>query len=216
MLIAHLVPLALGAAVSPALLAVVLEVLATQGPRARRSVLGYLVGAALPLILLGVVGLFLVPQLLQRRVTGAGRVVDAVDVVLGAFLILLAVGLTVRRPRKGAQGNQSRTGASRMIGLGVVMMLTNVSTIVLTLAGLREIALADVSSPPKAAALAFLVVVALTPIWLPLLVAVAAPRVMARVLGPASTLMRRHGRSIAVVVSVVSGGYLVGRGLRWW
>ena len=62
-----------------------------------------------------------------------------------------------------------------------------------------------------AVALLVLVAVAMTPVWLPLAVDVAAPRATERVLAPFARLMQRHGTVLAASVSGVFGVYLLVR-----
>jgi hypothetical protein len=62
----HAVPLALGAAISPALVGVTVELLATGGSRRRTEVLAYLVGGTASLLAIGVLGLSAAPAILER------------------------------------------------------------------------------------------------------------------------------------------------------
>ena len=96
----HAVPLALGAAVSPALVAVTVELLATGGSHRRIDVLFYLLGGAAPLLGLGVLGLFAVPAILGPSNARQQLSVDVVDAVLGLALLVLATRLVIRRLRR--------------------------------------------------------------------------------------------------------------------
>lgn len=215
----HAVPLALGAAISPALVAVTVELLATGGSRRRIEVLAYLLGGAVPLLGIGVLGLFAVPAILGPSNAREQLSVDVVDAVLGLALLVLATRLVIRRLRQPRDqgGTPARTGANppslhsnvRLVGLGIAMMLTNVSTILLSAGALREIERADISPIAKTAALMVLVGVAMTPVWFPLLIDVVAPRASARVLEPISRLLERHGTAIAASISTFFGLYLL-------
>jgi hypothetical protein len=160
----HAVPLALGAAISPALVGVTVELLATGGSRRRAEVLAYLLGGTAVLLGIGVLG-------------------------------NTTAGPAIRR--------------TRLVGLGVAMMVTNISTILLTLGALREIARAHIGPLGETAALLVLVGVAMTPVWLPLCVDVAAPQAVARVLEPIARIMTRHGTVLAASVSALFGVYLL-------
>lgn len=214
-MLAHLLPLAIGAACSPALLAVTIELLAVGPDGARRRAGCYLAGAALPVVALGTLGVFIAPSLLARGFVGDDRVIDVVDVVLGVLLVAVGCWLVARR-RPAAASPRSPSGHGELVGLGVVMMVTNLSTLVLFIAGLREVVVADIDETGEVIGVAVLVVGALVPVLGPLGIDIVAPGPSRRVLDPAQRLVAHHGTTIAAVVSLVFGAYLIGRGARAW
>lgn len=214
-MLAHLLPLAIGAACSPALLAVTIELLAV-GPDGARRRAGCYLAAALPVVALGTLGVFIAPSLLARGFVGDDRVIDVVDVVLGVLLVALGCWLVARRRRPAAASPRSPSGRGELVGLGVVMMVTDLSTLVLFIAGLREVVVADVDETGEVIGVAVLVVGALVPVLGPLGIDIVAPGPSRRVLDPAQRLVAHHGTTIAAVVSLVFGAYLIGRGARAW
>lgn len=135
-----------------------------------------------------------------------------VDIGLG--VLLLALGAWLLLPRRTASSSPTApTGAGKLLTLGVAMMVTNLSTLVMVVAGLREVVRADVDVAGELIAVGVLVAGALTPVLLPLGLDVVAPGPSRRLLDPAQRLVARHGTTIGVVVSLIFGTYLIGRGL---
>jgi len=212
----HILPFALGAAVSPALLGASLELLVKFGARGVRMLLLYLLGAAV--VVTAVVALALV--LPQRAPSNASRVLsDVVDVALGALLLVIAAVLVFRRSAKGPRrpGFAERLSSSRAVGagvlaLGVFMMVTNFSTLVLLLAGSHELSPAGVDPLTRSIGYAVLAVGALLPILLPLGWVLARPAGAMRELSRIDAAIGRHGRMLGILVSLVTALYLLARG----
>lgn len=191
------------------------ELLAVDPVGGRRSAACYLAGIALPVITLTALGLFVAPSTLARGFVGDDRVVDVVDVVLGVLLVAVGFWLLVHRHKTAAIPHPP-SGAGKLVWLGVAMMVTNLSTLVMVIAGLREIVHANIGAAGQLIGAALLVVGAVAPVVVPLGLDVAAPGPSRRVLDPAQRLVARHGATIGFVVAMIFGAYLIGRGARAW
>ena len=213
MLLLHVLPLALGAAVSPALLGASLGILGAFGSRALRMLGLYLVGTAA--VVMAALALTALPVVHLRR--GGGAVSDVVDLALAAVLIALAILTAVRRPRPASGREQallkSRWAGPGVIGLGVLMMATNVSTLVLVIAGGRDVAADHSPLLWRALAAGLLCCGALLPVLLPLLWRIASPVRAQHGLAAIERTFRRHSRAITIVVCGATAVYLVLRGL---
>ena len=204
-LLAKVLPLAAGAAVSPTVFAAVVLVLSgAVRPLARAG--GLAVGAAVPLVVLAAVGL------IGFRHAGAGdqlRISPVVDLVFGVLLLLLAVRAW-RRPAGG--GHPSRllsAGPAVCVLLGVGLMLTNFSTLALFVPLVKEVAIASsVGLAAQLAVLAASLVIALVAVWLPLLLYALSPERSRALLGTVSAATRRHSRAVGVGICLVFGVYL--------
>jgi hypothetical protein len=213
----HILPFAIGAAISPALLGASLELLVQFGKRGARMLVLYLLGAAT--VVASAVTLALV--LPQRAPTDASRVInDIVDVSLGALLLVIAMVLVVRKPSPvppHRRGFGQKLATSRWVGagipgLGVFMMVTNFSTLVLLLAGSHELASLGVDPLVRGIGYVMLGVGALAPILLPLVWVLVQPTVAMRELESVNGIITRRGRVIGIVVSALTGVYLLARG----
>ena len=220
----HVLPLALGAAVSPALIGASLEILGVFGARGRKLLTAYLLGAAL--VVGAVVGLALL--LPARANSDASRsdvgtvIANSVDFVLGGLLLVLALVLLVRHPKahstSGGRDSVARLTSARSaplatFGLGVVMMLTNISTLALVLAGAHGLRSSHESAGWVVVGGVLLSIGALLPILLPLVWELIAPTAATRDLARLNGVLARHGRVIGVVVSGATAIYLIARGL---
>ncbi len=107
----------------------------------------------------------------------------------------------------------SRWAGPAILLLGIFMMLTNVSTLVLVLAGAHEVRSAAAGAVADVIGEGVLVLGALLPILLPLIWAAASPAGAARELGRVNAVISRHGRMIGIVVCALTAAYLVARGL---
>ena len=214
-LIAKVLPLAIGAAISPTVLIVVLVVLSGRAhPRARGA--AYAAGAITVLLGLTVISL----TVLRRSVThraGGDPVYAWID--LGAGVLLAVIGirtlLTAPKPKKPrAEPEDPRPQLGRFFGIGVAIMLTNFSTLVLYVPAMKEVAIAHVGDGAKV--LTVVLVLGITSIlaWAPVLLDTVAPRAAARVLEPLNAFMTRHQRTLSVVVCFVFAVYFVVKGLR--
>ncbi len=211
-LLAKLIPLALGSAISPTILAVAVLILGSPNrPRFRMAVFG--VGALAVLLAVGIVGLVA----LTHTVSKAAHQSDAeatVDLVLGLVLLALAVRTVLRHPKPSspAHSPSKKTGIAETLGLGVVMMATNFSTLVLFIAALKEIDIAKVGPFNEAIALTILIVFAMLPILLPMAFYQVAPRSAQNILGRIGAFTGRHKRTISLVIFTAFGLYLLLKG----
>lgn len=219
-LLARVVPLALGAAVSPTVLA--LQLVIVEGRRAAARGLAYCAGVGSVLALLTVAGLLVhhtgVVTPVQREVT------RALDTTIGALLLLLALGTVLRARARGAgapvdapppdPSSAAHAGLASAALVGAAMMLTSFSTILLYLPAMHEVAAARVEAAAKAVAVAVAVVITSLPATLPLLARVALPGPSAQVFDRLHAVVSRHQRTIGVTVEVVFGAVPVVKGVR--
>jgi hypothetical protein len=213
-LLATILPLALGAAVSPAIAALVVAVLARGADPVRRGV-ALTVGAAIPLA--GIAAVVLL-TLHASGTTGHRTTGAAVDLVAAAALAYLA--LRALQPTRTAQEQQAvrarhASGSpARYVGLGAGVMLVNFSTLALFVPAVKDIGRADgVSVAGEIAALVLLLVVVLVPAWLPVALRAAFPDRAQRLLTPLGRWMTEHQRALGGWVSAAFAVYLFVRGV---
>ena len=210
-------PLAFGAAVSPAVLTVgVLILCSPRRPVARGTF--FALGSVTVLVVLTLLGLTVLDRFSAHHASATQRAVtDGVDVTLGVVLLALALrtALRPRDPTAHAQAKQptDHGGLATAYSLGIVMMLTNVSTIVLYIPAMRDIGRADVSQADKVVAVLVVLMIVSLPATLPLLLRVVAPGPSQRALTRLDAAITRHRRTIVCIVEVVFGVYLIVKGI---
>lgn len=216
-LLASVVPLALGAAISPTLFA--LEVLVLSGPRrpvARAWAVA--LGSALTLALYTLLGVTVLARLDTKHpkhsTTGA-----VVDLTAAALLALLAARALHRR-RTAAESHGDRTKGrlaaaptAFFVGAGALAMLVNFSTLVLFLPALHEIARAGVGLADQVLAWVVLVVITLLPVLLPVTAVTISGRRAAPVLARLNGFVSRHARQITAAIEVLFAVVLLWKGI---
>lgn len=214
---ARIVPLGLGAAVSPTVLTVsVLLMCSPRRPVARGAL--FALGVLSVLAVISVLGITVLDRFADHHPSATERAVsDSVDLVLGLVLLALAAR-TALRPRdptteRTARHPADHDGLASAYALGLVMMATNVTTIVLYIPAMRDIGRADVSTSDQAVALLVMLGFASLPATVPLLLRVVVPGPAQRALTRLDGAMTRHRRAIVLAVEIVFGVYLIVRGL---
>lgn len=217
-LLVSVLPLALGAAISPTLLALQLLVLTgASKPLARAWALAG--GSAVVLALFSLLGLTVLNHLHPAE--------HHHHSVRGAVIMFIAAGLlaalavrTIRHRPMPADQHASRT-ASRMqtapiywfFGVGAVGMVLNFSTLVLFLPALHEITRSTASLLARSVAFTVLFVITLTPVIGPALtVAVLGDRA-APALEGAHRFVTKHSRQIGIAIEAVFAVYLGIKGI---
>jgi Sap, sulfolipid-1-addressing protein len=216
-LLAIVLPLALGAAISPTLFA--LEILVLSGrrhPVARAWALAG--GAAATLIAFSVLGLTLLQNLHSGRHNHSPA--DAsIDLVAGILLALLAA--RALHPRKTAAESHHDRTQSRLAdtptilfaGVGGLGMLVNFSTLLLFLPALHEISRSSVSLPGKEITWLILTVITLLPVLIPVTLVVILGHRASPLLDRLNAFVGSHSRQITVTIEVLFAVVLIWKGI---
>jgi len=218
-LLVAVLPLALGAAISPTLLAVQLLVLSGKTHRLARA-WALTLGAAL---VLGAFSVLCVTALQRVRPHHAGHksATDAaVLLASGGLLALLALRSLVRRPTLGEQ--QPSKVATRLataptgwfVGVGALGMVVNFSTLLLVLPAVHEITRSTATATAKVVAFVVLDVIVLAPVLVPVLLVTVLGSGADRALDATHRWVAAHSRMIGVVIEAVFAVYLIARGVK--
>lgn len=182
-LLAQTVPLSFAAAISPLVLMGILAILAK--PRSRAHAIAYTLGVVVMTLALIGVGLVIVET--QKGDSGGPLGSPWAQAVAGVLLILFAAQMV--RPKHRSDEERAAHHHRRLVGpdssslvylaLGAVMMVVNVSTIVVLVAILRNVAQADAPVADDVAAMAIVALITTSPAWAPLLLVLAGGQAMA-------------------------------------
>lgn len=218
-LLAETIPLALGAAVSPIVLAITIAMLTGPGRTARA--LAFLSGESIPLLVLA--GLLLVFGAAVSFKASPGAMA-VIDLVFGAVLLLVGLRALGRElaergapadPGDLAELHQQHSGTppGRAFAIGVGSMATNFTSLILYLPAMKTVAGSPLPLPDRLTVTVLLIVVVLSTVWLPLLLSLAAPDTADRVLSRAAAAFHSHKRKVTIVLGLGFGAYLLLRGL---
>jgi len=215
-LLSKIVPLSIGAAFSPTVLALLLVVLAGKrsGARGTSFVLGLLV------VFAGLTVLGLVISHSTHASPSRTDVTRAIDVMAGSLLLLLAIGTALKgllrepAPAEAGPPHPDRDpGLVSAFLLGMVIMVTNFSTILLYLPAMRAVSAARVDDGDKVLAVVIALLITLLPILVIYGMAVLVPRYSRPLLDRMRLFIDHHQRTIGIAVELVFGVYLVVKGL---
>ncbi len=217
-LLTAVLPLALGAAVSPTLLALQLLVLSGKHHRLARA-WALAGGAALVLAVFSL----LCATALSRLHTDHGHksATDAVVLLASGILLgALAVRSRIRKPTVGEKHTSSiggRLGSAStfwFFGVGAVGMVVNFSTLLLVLPAVHEIIHASTATSAKATAFVVMYLIVLLPVLVPVVLAQILGRRADRALDATNWWVGRNARTIGTVIEAVFAVYLIVKGVR--
>jgi hypothetical protein len=213
-LLAQTLPLALGAAISPIVLAITVAMLTGEGrgPRA----IAFLAGAAIPLVALSALIMFFGSGVSLKV---PASVQGPLDLAFAALLLFVG-GRALVRQLRGAPAGSARShdehrgvAPSRAFAIGLGSMATNFTSLILFLPAMKAVAAAPVTPGARAIAAAVIVAIVLSTIWMPLLLITVAPRTVDALLADVAAFFEKNQRAVAIVLGLGFGAYLLIRGL---
>jgi hypothetical protein len=215
-LLSKVVPLSVGAAFSPTLLALLLVILTGKRSIARAG--AFVVGVLV--VFAGLTFMGLAISHTTHSSPAQKEITRAIDVMAGALLLVLALGMFLRgllhdpaTPDDSPPKPERNPGLVSAFVLGVVIMLSNFSTILLYLPAMRAISASRVADGDKVLAVAIALLITLSPVIVIYGMAALLPGRSRPVLDALHGFIDRNARTIGIVVEVVFGVYLVIKGL---
>lgn len=210
----QILPLLLGAAISPVATTGMITVLAAGKPHSIKKGQVYLLGTAIPLLVIGIPGIFLLSRI---DMVPKNNAVDSwIDLVAGVILLGLAVRL-VFSPKKAASKNNHHKihhtqSLNKVLALGTALMITNFSTLVLFTPAIKDIASSSVDTVQKITLLAISILITLSMIFTPLLIYIATPKKSEDILNSLKNFINKYMREITLSLLLVFGIYLLIKG----
>ncbi|MEX1217364.1 MAG: GAP family protein [Acidimicrobiales bacterium] len=216
-LLTKIIPLAIGAAFSPTVIA--LELLIVSGKRSKQRATLFLFG------ILSVFGAITVLGLVLSHTSSASpaqeSITKTVDAAAGVFLLLLGLGTILRSivhesvpPIKGDTKDTSNPGLLSAFVLGLAIMFTNFSTILLYIPAMRSISASEISDTDKTLAVLIVFFIATAPILFVYGFAVGFPNVAGPPLNRLRTWIDRHQRTISISIEFLFGTFLLFKAFR--
>lgn len=199
-------PLALAAALNPTAIAVE-AILLSAGKSKGAAFLG---GFTLVFLSLGIVGI----TIGIATPTGPSKVSDWIDIVAAVLLALLGARSwagahkpKVDKARKVPSGRES-------FAFGIGLAITDFSSLIPYFVALKNIGRSPEPNPVHWVALILFNVVALAPLYLPVIGVYAAPATADRLLAKLRDELAKHGAQIGAVVCWVFAIYLAVKGIK--
>lgn len=208
----HILPLLLGAAISPVATVGMIAVL-TSKYKPKLMGLAFLFGAILPLLIIGIPGIFLFSNLQLKPANS--NISSILDLVAGLLLLGLALKNFLKKPSNKTSNkpkSHKELGPAKSFVLGTGLMITNFSTIILFIPAVKDIAQSTLSSVEKMTVLFASIPIVMSIIMLPLIIATIMPHSSRNILENFRVFMTRHNRTIIQVMLLVFGIYLLAKG----
>ncbi len=215
-LLSKVIPLSLGAAVSPTVLAGIVLVLGGRRSLARGASFAF--GVLTVLAALTVGGL-LVSHHSQPSATQV-QVTHDVYGLLGIVLLSLAVISLLRSRTHSDTGTPVQTsdpktesGLLAVYALGFGLMISNLSTIVLYLPAMHTVSESAASTSAKVIAVAIALAITSIPVTVPMLIRIGLPRRSVPIFAAVTRFVTNHQRVITLTIEVGFGFYLLYRAI---
>jgi threonine/homoserine/homoserine lactone efflux protein len=206
-LLSQVVPLALGAAISPVLFLLQVNTLAGPRPISRGAALT--AGAAVTLIIVSTIGVLVGDTGFSDNTTLQAWI----NIAFGALLIAVGIRALVKPPKQKESKSADDKSAWRSFLAGVAGMASNLTTFALYIPALALIAASGLPLRQQGVAALVILFVTLMVAWVPLLIAIVVPATRTRLLPAVGGWMNRNDRWIQVVLGFGFGAWLLWKGI---
>jgi len=212
-LLTQIIPLGLGAAVSPtALMGIILLLSISKKPKVQG--LGYYIGAIILISIVTVLGI-----LLGVGVTSTSHkpnpILAIIDVLLGIFLLILGFIRIFKTPKQKTKSlieNNKKTSTAMQflkgLSFGFGMFLINFSTTIIILDAGKQIGSSSVGIYGKLIIVIILILVTLLVCEIPLLMYFLFPKKANNILSRVNKWMQKNGHYLMGIVILIIGLYL--------
>ena len=203
-----LLPLGIGAAISPWPTTVTIMFLSTGRPLAKA--LAYLIGYSAVLVAIGIFALTVFGGGDYEGGDRSSAAGGTLDVVFGILFLVLALKLWLKAPDPSAPPPRWMSAFESInIGgaflLGVFMMVTNFSTLPLYIAGLKELVTANLNPAGNLFALVLFILLIVVELLVPTVVYARSPRRGGELLDGARQWLEKYNRVITICIFVFYG-----------
>ncbi|GAA1701949.1 GAP family protein [Microbacterium sediminicola] len=214
----HVLPLALGIALSP--LPIIAAILLLLAPKARSASVGFLIGWIIG-ILTAVIVFMIIATVLPTPSVGGTRPVQAIiHLALGALLVLLAVRQFRAHARAGGPPTLptwmqalDRLGFWDALGLGVLLAAVNPKNLILGAESGIQFGLGSMSVAGGIWAILLYTLVAASTILVPVVAFLVAEKPLRHPLDALRGWLERENAVIMGVVLLVLGVVVIGKGI---
>lgn len=205
----EILPLAIGAAISPTGLLFVMMILSGKD-NSKKSALGFVLGGTLFLTMLGLF-IFFTAKPAVNSTNHPDITSSIIDIILG-LLILAIVAKSVffkKKPKTDAQKKKKRPYPM----MGFLYMVINISTLIPFIAAVKIISMNKLAPWDGIAILLVTIVIAMSMIAFPVVISYAMPTESQKILGPVNGFMAKNGAKISNVYFALMALYLLYHGV---
>lgn len=216
--IGEILPLALGVAISP--IPIIAAILMLLSPRARVTSVGFLLGWVLGIVVAVTVFTLLSSILPEQDSDASNPVQGTIQLILGALLLLLAVGQWRKRPRRGVEPAMPKwmQAIDKMtfpvaFGLGFVLSAVNPKNLLMGAGAGVDIGSAGLTVGEIVLVIAVFTVIAASTVLVPVVGYLVAASKLRDPLDALRGWLEKENAVIMAVLLLVIGVSLIGKGI---
>jgi len=216
--IGEILPLALGVAISP--IPIIAAILMLLSPRARVTSVGFLLGWVLGIVVAVTVFTLLSSILPEQGSDASNPAKGTIQLILGALLLLLAVGQWRKRPRRGVEPAMPKwmQAIDKMtfpvaFGLGFVLSAVNPKNLLMGAGAGVDIGSAGLAVGEIVLVIAVFTVIAASTVLVPVVGYLVAASKLRDPLDALRGWLEKENAVIMAVLLLVIGVSLIGKGI---
>lgn len=205
----EILPLAIGAAISPTGLLFVMMILSGKG-NSKKSALGFVLGGTLFLAILGLF-IFFTAKPVVNSTDHPNVTSSIIDIVLG----ILILGIVVKSVffKKKPKNDDSKKKKRPYSIMGFLYMFINISTLIPFIAAVKIISMNKLAPWDGLAILLVTILITMSMIAFPVAITYALPHESQKILDPVNRFMAKNGSKISNVYFGLMALYLIYHGI---
>jgi len=215
-LLAKIMPLAIGAMISPVMLTITLLVLSGKNfPKPRAF--AFLIGAVLALLMMSIIGYEFGQSHQLSGGDNTSSTSATIDIVLGLLLIFTGIFSYFKKEEQSVpvKKNDDKPNYFRWIIVGFALNIFN-DSMLFVLAASKEIGSAGVVYLDKIILILIVSIFELLPIIFPLGLYLIFQEKAKKILTPINTFVGKYSKVIGLVIFLLFGAYVLYRGIKYF
>ena len=216
--IGEILPLAVGVAISP--VPVIAAILMLLSPKARVTSVGFLIGWVIGIIVAVTVFTLLSSTLPEQDPEASKPVQGVIQLLLGAGLLLLAIGQWRKRPKAGESPALPKWMQAidkvtfiTALGLGFLLSALNPKNLIMAAGAGLDIGSAELSAGAVALVVAVFTVIAASTVMIPVLGYLVAADKFRGPLDSLRTWLAKENSLIMAILLLLIGVSMIGKGI---
>lgn len=216
--LAKIFPLALGEMISPVVLSVMLVILSGKKAPISRAT-SFLVGMAIAVTILGIIGLNLGNETSQNK---HPDIKFWSNIILAFILLALGIRAIFKKPKEQKHENEESAESAQKFGkkhllrwfiLGFALNMVNLSSIAFYFAATKEISASAANSTQEILLTIFCGIFFMLPIVFPVVITAFLPKIAKKILNPIHFAITNYGNYINMAILFGFGFYLLYKAL---
>jgi len=206
----QVLPLAIGATISPTGLLFVMMILSGKD-NPKRKALSFILGATLFLAILGIIIFFTAKPVIQAT-NRPDLTSSIIDIVLGLLIVLIVIkSVFFKKKDKSTETKKHKKPYSV---IGFLYMFINVSTLIPFIAAIKIIAENKLAPLDDSSLVVAVILITMLMVAFPVIITYTMPKKSVAILGPVNGFMSKHGATIANVYFMLMAIYLIYAGIH--